>query len=482
MSIYHRRDICAHGEAFVSQLLTEPDTFGRIVVDGQGDTWEITSGDAPRAMLSQGDNFVNVFTGKYGYGFTALRVDDEGFVEVYLSGENQNDRTTVLVTTIHGSVLRSIGAAYSSNGIRYIAPDGTPVMDEDRDGPEGWFYAPGQFVNVFRVTECQGHKVGLADGGDSPAGCVVWQKPTGEVLMHQVTSDVQLPPRMAVNAKGEAAIVYSGVDSPEWFEMRWEPYRRYVAPVPVVPQPDNPRPMLRGTYSWPNLDGSNVGGHGHPLHVIDGPDEITAADEPKLLGVFYDAHYTKDTARLAADKAKCLALARRTGCAVVVYDDGHDDEAVMRMVEAEGVAVVHGLCLYPKVKIGDRLNHNRKVVVVRAIYPSDWSDTELAADLMATDNWIESMSASWLGDLFFGNGRSAPQAPKPWMLHYALDRCRRTPTPDLSNWPQTRRPEPEQPTPVEPLQGAGVGRGGTTPKFDWTKVIAALKRLFRRMK
>jgi hypothetical protein len=92
---------------------------------------------------------------------------------------------------------------------------------------------------LYTVTECQGHLVGLADGGDSAAGCVVWVKPDGTMRMHQVRRDVQLPPRIAVNSLGSVRIAYSGWDSPDPEDMTWEPYRPYVAPVPV-PAPITP--------------------------------------------------------------------------------------------------------------------------------------------------------------------------------------------------------------------------------------------------
>lgn len=298
------------------------------------------------------------------------------------------------------------------------------------------------------------------------------------VLPFTMVEDDNLQPLLALNG-----------NTPEPDEIDWVadfPPLPVTLP-PVVAQPESPRPMLRGGFG-DVIPGSNVGGSGHPLNVIDGPDYIKPYDEPKLRGVIFDPFYTHDQAQIERDRQKCIEIAKRTGAPVCVYDDGHPIGHLLGALRAEGVATMTLTQAYPGPDLLDRLEDARLLrdVIVRALYHADqWTDYELAESYRLIDEWLERTDGLFKlkGDLAAGWNRGAPQSPKPWQREYFQARCERTPEYDWADWPRTitapRGRPPEKPS--QPIVTTGKTH---PPRADtigaWARLIRAVARLFRR--
>lgn len=350
-----------------------------------------------------------------------------------------------------------VEAIYMSEGIHHIEPDGTPVMG-------GGLHLTMNAVELWNAMRDElGNWTGLSNGGNSVHGCVALVEATGSAFMWPVPDDVPFPPRIS---EGRVAISAT-FETPAPDAIPWVPFQIYTPAAPVVDQPVNPRPMLRGGFGL-NLINANVGGSGHPQNVIDGFPYIMDADKPKLKGILWTPFEPRDVFR-----EQSVALSKATGAPIVAYGDGHSVLAEMEALERDGVAVIHAFNAYPGIPW--QPSGNRPALMVRAGY-FGWTDEELAASYRAIDAEIEQPTPGYLGELIFGTDRKGPQACPPWAQQYLDTRIANTPMPNLSHWPRTTipaplppqsQPEPPKPTPAPPVHG-------------WKAFLLALKKLFGR--
>jgi hypothetical protein len=385
-----------------------------------------------------------------------------------------------------------------ARSVTIFAPDGTPagVIDLSVRYPnslpaaEGIHHVDGAnpilandplvAFQVIRGIECHrvdrdtdGTAVALAGGG-GPHGCVVKIPVTGPIMMWIATADVL---EAVYISQGRVSI--PGFDTPEPGAVPWVSYADAPIVVPSVKPRKPAKPMLYGTFGTPNR-GGNVGGSGHPIAVIDGPDYITADDAKRLRGVIFDPFYlgnpSHNPEQIEKDFQNCLSWARRTGCPVVVYDDGHDVSDICRRLRVvERVGVVHAILHNPRIYQQAKAPDAGAALCAHPLYRGAWSEPELA-------NWTQviierniATETQWSGELVIGLGRNAPQDAPPWARdYYDAKEALLEPLPAnfWDTWPQTTI---ESPIVVTPQPSAGDETptkpkgGGSKPSKPLTK-------------
>jgi hypothetical protein len=383
--------------------------------------------------------------------------------------ETREDRTSLRIYDLAGLELECrMGAPYAAEGIAEVLEDGTVVLMNDprrfRTMPNGEFW--------HNCCETDNYIVGQFGRDDLNLGGAF-------SVLHKLTGKVQRwlgyspHPPFAVEFDGKLLIAISGDNTDDPWHVQLADDFPPVAPptMPAMRFAARLRPIYRGCLSW-DLDApGNFGGdRNSPDRVIvEGTVDgwLRPENEARTLALFASRHESKDP---VGDYARCKALAKAHGSAVLVYADRLlfdlvDDVAALRQ---DGVAALACIRCYlvgaddTAAAMLERLKVSLGLVdgpvgVTRAIYRSALCNEEQAAEanLILTD-FIEDEPRIVLDAAFGWHRQQGSPVFRTWADDYFLELCARTPASARSSFPMTTTSPALPPAPAPPAADLSV--------------------------
>lgn len=380
--------------------------------------------------------------------------------------ETREDRTSLRIYDLDGRELECrMNAPYAAEGIAEVLEDGTVVLMNDprrfRTMPNGEFW--------HNCCETEHYIVGQFGRDDLDLGGAfsVLHKPTGKV---QRWLGYSPHPPFAVELDGKLLIAISGDNTDDPWHVQLADDFPPVAPptMPALRFPARLRPIYRGCLGW-DLDApGNFGGDRNSPNrlIVEGTVDgwLRPENEARTLALFASRHESKDP---DADYARCQAIAKAHGSAVLVYADRLlfdliDDVALLRAAGVAALACIRCCLVGPDdtaAKMLERLQASLGLVdgpvgVTRAIYRSALCNEEQAAEanLVLTD-FIEDEPRIVLDAAFGWHRKQGSAVFRAWSDDYFLEICARTPAPERSSFPSTHigpaLPPAQPPSPTD---------------------------------